>query len=512
MSQPIRVRLHGCLECQSPLHVGSGEREAVVKRDRAAPPGQLEKEKGDFDAVCVTGGDSPRPYLPATTLRGFLRAQLAGGERQALRKRLFGYVEEHPGEPDGQKKAWAGKVRVYNALLRDDAVPRAAPGIVGNRLWRRGSLIRQNVALDPLTLTADAHRLFSYEYLPTGSRFGLTLELEDPGQDDLASLLGLLDAWDGGVGSAVGRGTGRLQGRLRWTLERVEALDLAGLDAWLNSDRPLDECFQTLQAIPAPQALAKPAPKPVPFRIHALAPVLVNDPGQVKRRPKDGGPQENENAPSLEYSRAPDGRPALPASSLRGVARGRARRILATLLAGRGLRPTQATGQAETLAKQVFGQEDRRGLVWIGDAVQTPLPSEEGGEARAALPHPQHFNAIDRFTGGVADGKLYNVNAQDGGVYAGELALEAEKLEDWSRGLLLLVLRDALEGDLTVGWGKARGYGAFRLALQSKGRWIADWPGLLAELGRPQAQTWIDALHRQIQQTAAALQQNEAQP
>jgi CRISPR/Cas system CSM-associated protein Csm3 (group 7 of RAMP superfamily) len=489
MNDSIRVRIHGVLEVKSPLHIGSGERDSLLRHEADAPPNR--EEDGEFDALCLT--EDHKPYLPATSLRGFLRAQL--GNANPLTKRLFGYVEDTPSGEDGGKRAWAGKLRVFNALLQDDPALSQQVGIAGNRYWQRGGLIRQNVALDPVTLTADEHKLFSYEYLPTGSRFELLLELDDATKPDIAHLLGLLNAWDGGIGSGLGRGSSRLQGRLQWELSKVEVLTQAKLAQWLTSDEPLEQAFAVLKATPIPTRFADQAPKPIAFRIHAESLLLVNDQGQTKRRDKEGGKTENDQSPNLEYSRDPQGCPVLPAASLKGAVRARARKILLTLLAEQCPSLAQATQKAESMVQQLFGQEDRRSLLWIGDAVLLATDKAE---------HLQHFNAIDRFTGGVATGKLYSVNAQDSGVYAGQLALDPAKLEDWARGLLILVVRDAIEGDIALGWGKARGYGAFRLALSwQAGHWIDHWPDLLAALGKAEAQRNIDALHQAIRTTAA---------
>jgi hypothetical protein len=49
-------------------------------------------------------------------------------------------------------------------------------------------------------------------------------------------------------------------------------------------------------------------------------------------------------------------------------------------------------------------------------------------------------------------------------VASANLALR-NPLDGWQRALWLLVLRDAMEGDLALGWGQARGFGQFHLEL-----------------------------------------------
>lgn len=80
---------------------------------------------------------------------------------------------------------------------------------------------------------------------------------------------------------------------------------------------------------------------------------------------------------------------------------------------------------------------------------------------------------------------------------------------DWWRGLLLLVLRDAIEGDLAIGWGKARGYGAFKVEVDwEEGVRIDSWQGLRDYFERSQckeqAAGWIKALHDDIDEKRTA--------
>ena len=94
------------------------------------------------------------------------------------------------------------------------------------------------------------------------------------------------------------------------------------------------------------------------------------------------------------------------------------------------------------------------------------------------------------------------------GPLTAELHLERkrEPAGDWWKGLLILVLRDALEGDLAVGWGKARGFGVIKIALEWDGTRLDSWPAFLGYLDnanlRPKVQGWIEALHSEVEKLA----------
>ena len=75
---------------------------------------------------------------------------------------------------------------------------------------------------------------------------------------------------------------------------------------------------------------------------------------------------------------------------------------------------------------------------------------------------------------------------------------------DWWRGLLLLLARDCCEGDLRVGWGRARGYGALNLALVlDDGSLLQDFDSILTAIrqrvGEQAPETWVRALHTELQ-------------
>ena len=60
--------------------------------------------------------------------------------------------------------------------------------------------------------------------------------------------------------------------------------------------------------------------------------------------------------------------------------------------------------------------------------------------------------------------------------------------------MLLLVARDALEGDLMCGWGKARGFGVFKaILLDSDKQQISTWQQLIEKVGKETAQQWLIA-------------------
>ena len=163
----------------------------------------------------------------------------------------------------------------------------------------------------------------------------------------------------------------------------------------------------------------------------------------------------------------------LPGESLRGALRAQARRIVNTVHPG--------SGDGHRSMKRLFGPKEasavlHRGALDVGDfEVMTqhadPLPSQE-------------FVAIDRFTGGAADSRKFATNYLDRPTVKGRIRVQliprvhrtsSGKAKSGFRassrvvkaadlGLLALLMRDLAEGDVPLGYGKTKGYGACRIA------------------------------------------------
>lgn len=162
-----RVRIFGRLICESALHVGDGDALALKhRRDCTKKPKKGDSDyNSDYSSVCIA--ENGQPYLPASTLRGFLRgvarradaAHRSAGE--PLTPRLFGYAEQNA----TGGTARYGAVRVYDAFLTAFPPHKTLPGY-----WSpvRATNIRHGIAIHPITGTTEEHKLFSYEYLPAG--------------------------------------------------------------------------------------------------------------------------------------------------------------------------------------------------------------------------------------------------------------------------------------------------------------------------------------------------------
>ena len=103
------------------------------------------------------------------------------------------------------------------------------------------------------------------------------------------------------------------------------------------------------------------------------------------------------------------------------------------------------------LTCRLFGGAGWRAPLHISDFV--PVAGGQGEELT------QDFVAIDRFTGGAAAGKKFKARYVYQPTLKGRIELELSRVRPEHVGLLALAMRDLLEGDVPLGFGKNKGFG-----------------------------------------------------
>jgi CRISPR/Cas system CSM-associated protein Csm3 (group 7 of RAMP superfamily) len=490
----------GELVTLEPLHVGSGY-------------DLSDGMTGSFASLCLDLHG--KPYLPASSLRGLLCRLLAEPEGAAdCHRRLCGSARlgDDPKRTKGdQDKGNAGALRLYDA--RWIATPVGAPG--------QASTLERRVAIDPITRTASDHLLFAEEQVPAHTRFSWRIEADRIDAADRDALLAALRRLR--HVSGIGAGRSRMQGRLQWDTasERVMQLTRASMRSWLLDQKPLASFFDLHNVeLDDPEPTATTGLDPSTGAVHLLleieplAPLLVS-PERPRKRPS----QRGANEPDLHF-RQQDGKVLLPATSLKGMLRAQTRRILMTRLAtdALDLNAQQQRELANHLLNRIFGGvvdgHHRIAALHIGAATGHFEPAEQ---TRQGDQHRQFFNAIDRFTGGVAEGKLYHVQAVLPKSLDWKVTLQPSLLQEtWALGLLIYLLRDGIEGDLCIGWGRARGYGAIRIRPRPQtGALPSSWADLLAALDSGslgfdahQVAAWQQALETELGRCIAKIRAN----
>lgn len=423
----------------APVHVGAA----------ATGPGEL---------AAVLRDGAGRAVLPGTTVAGVLRSVLD----PAVDLDRWGGVEQDSG---GAPAPGASRVVVHDAVL-DVPGPDA----------RRG---RDGVAIDRALGSAADQLLHPREVVPAGATATLRVEVhsttatEAADRQLLADVVALLAGGALAVGARTSRGLGALDLRACTVVET-------------RFDDPA--AFWTTRHTPAPVELppstAGHAPDVVDVTIHwaPCGPVFVGSGGLHSGRP-DG-------AVALPLAEPDPGDPerlrlVLPGTSLAGALRSRAELICRTLHPPAPDVPADLPAQLASapLAEALFGGPAGRTdttaspltvadcpsttTIAVGDWLpllgpNPPLrtPTSDGGACLALTTHV----AVDRWTGGAADGRLFRVAEPHGFAFSPiRLRLDRrrvpESLRDAATMLLLLTVRELVAGRVPLGAGTHRGHG-----------------------------------------------------
>ncbi len=423
-----RVIIEGSLTTRSDLQIGAVHDELPGSPGEPAGKGIMRDANG-------------QPYIPGSSLRGVLAAEIRRATPHHFKK-LFG-------EARLTTKEKAGILRVFDATLPTQT--------------SSNTIQRTRVSIDPVTRTAKDKHLIHEDVLRRGTCFQITIQADDIDQQALDALLHALNRFTGKAdGLQLGGGKSIGRGHIQWQQKQIRVLDEPAFQQWLDGDQPLSNANWQLHTPPAPGAAITTQSWRLLF--HFDEPLLINDPAEVTDQPE---------APRLCYRRHGD-KLLVPGSSIKGVFRARARRILITI--------SNNPNVADQLIGKMFGSTENASR-WRFHDLTTHIERK----------HEQTLIAIDRFTGGVQDQALLNLEAAI--AKPAITTIVADNPPDWQKALWYLILRDAIEGDLNLGWGAARGFGAFHIGVLDD-KITQPWKQLQQQMN----EAWFDALDEKIQQ------------
>jgi len=380
-----------------------------------------------------------RPQLPGTSLAGALREMVRTQRSPELAEVLFGHLaadQDAAGVPS----------RIWVLGSRPVAQDGSESAIVPSEVRASTKIDRERGAARENTLRID-------EVLPAGSRFEVFLRWDDASAGEVEDLAGLLAVWRPFIGRGVSRGRGRCaaervrhgtlnldepEGMLRWLTMNgpnlAHAIAVNDMAAEAHDDEPVLRATLSIRG---------------PWRI-----------GSGEPPPKEAqGDREHEVIPLLKTAAGF----LVPGSGLKGLLRSRAEFILRSTGA---VPPPCLDQQCENCwICQVFGygggKDTESGSVGARSAIR--VADSVVGQAE---PVRRTHIAIDRFTGGVLDGALYEVEALEAGTFTIQVeqlvTLTEERLTE-IRAVLRLVLADLDDGIIGIGAGVARGYGSVKV-------------------------------------------------
>ena len=382
-----------------------------------------------------------RLYVPGTSIAGVLRALLSAQDTDAERS-LFGYQTGLAGQ--------------RSRLLVDHGY--FLPGSPQPE-------IRDFVRINPHWGVAEDQHKFDSEVLPAGAKFSLRLEYEAPdlANDPASAHRGFLalvkllaDSHQMQFGAGFAKGLGRIgvenpaRDLALWRFDFPSQQSCQNYLTLLKLENSQDDwhlnptgCnIPPMQLANLRSELTIGLPVQIELQLTATGPFLVSSDEQgktVDRMPY----QEN-------------GQYIIPGSTIRGALRHRAIRIVNTLLNAWGYRtvaPKCWADVGEKAVEPLFGSTALASILGITDC---RLPAN-------AVLQEVHNVAIDRFTGGARDGRLFSscVFWSKSTPLTIPLSITIRKVSnnDGLLGLLAHALYDLATEDVAVGHAKTSGHG-----------------------------------------------------
>lgn len=490
-----RIVVTGKLTLQTPAHLGNGETDDMLDMPLLIDP----LERG--------------PLLPGTSIAGALRAY--------VRAREFGYrAVRQDDEANSITAALFGTLReqegTQSPLIVDDALG-TAPHTV----------LRDGVRLSPCSRSAADEAKFDTQLWSAGTSFDLRFELILTDLKDDRLLRGLVTALegfsDGAGGITLGARKRRGYGSVRvdrWTVTTYDLTAPRGLLRWLQADTdeaPAEdsEAHGPVTRISSSD-LARLFPGVHPLadqrRRFRLEAELALDGSLLIR---SGGPAAHIGADAVHLHSwspefGPDGEgvqlPVISGTSLAGALRARALKIVNTIVG--------ADAPRHEVIETLFGPHLAEGKTLArASKVRVEERFIDGGRRDLV----QNRIRIDRFTGGVVHGGLFNEQpvfsagaGQDTSTRTKIcLCLEVENPERHEIGLLLLVLKDLWTGDLpiggesSIGRGRLRGLTADLTMITPAGNqcWRLEgdgWGNVSVPAGADQLEEFVGELHKYV--------------
>ena len=531
-AQPVELRIvaTGTLELRTAAHFGGGsgdDSDLTILRDgngdlfipgaslagaaRAWLGGRVAVEAAVHERARRQNGGQPSRFSPfdrseealfwrdLTLLFGSTGRRIDDDTEARMTRRLQEEAGGHYADPVVAAARMAEEREGRPSLLLiDDAY------LTPSQSKRGGEVrIRDGVRIDHATGTAAESAKYDFEVLEPDTRFLLRMELAFTARDRGVTradgrrpeheerLLGLfdavLDAFEKErirIGAKTRRGLGRARVR-EWQVRRFDFTGggdrraaLRALSAWLSHDETL--LSATNRALPAG------APRP---RLYGMPDALLSGqfilggPLLVRSIPRYG------DLPDAVQITSGDSVPVVPGTSLAGVLRHRARRIALSLaydIVGAhtaALREVNETRKAveqvvdDQLIDPIFGTRQELAAASAQKDQRAGRLTVDEETIANVKPEVQHRVRIDRFTGGVQHGGLFDEmpvwpRGPGQGEYKVRLRLTgtpprtdgkpAEGPADHELSLLLHTFRDLWTGDLTAGAGAGVGRGVLR--------------------------------------------------
>lgn len=419
-----RIVVECDLVLKTPAHFGNGNRDDVLT---------------DMPLL-VDSLDEKTPLLTGASIAGALRSYLRECENKTLSTLLFGSAKSDDN---------AGDTGEQSPLIIEDSLGK-----------NFGFEIRDGVTIEPKSRTAKDDHLFNTQFWQAGTIFPLRFELlireTDNAQKLKQALAITLQALSQGnitLGSRKRRGFGNVAIK-EFLIKEYDLRTPTGLCDWIKkgSEKLCDTYKQDLKT-----ALAYPASFLDNQHIFIMKMACSLDGSLIIRSVGD-----NHQAADIQHLHSQrvneiteklENKPVISGTSLAGVLRARATKIINTLTQNNQAKTTKIIQEMFGYSEEKRKSEGKASRLIVSEAVLEKVVTNL----------VQNRVSVDRFTGGARDTALFNeqpaFGADDSNIVFDIKLINPEKYEI---GLLLLLLKDLWTGDLVIGGQSSIGRGRLK--------------------------------------------------
>ncbi|MCC2693897.1 RAMP superfamily CRISPR-associated protein [Nodularia sp. LEGE 04288] len=407
-----RIIVRGTLVLDTPTCLGSGDAE------------------GDTDLVILRDSVEDKALL--------MGSSIAGALRNYLRDHEYGYNAEEISVLFGGKRS--EEEGEQSPLIINDAISNTIPRIE----------LRDGVKINSITKTAEDGQKYDLELLEAGTQFDICFELiiENNREQLIKELVIVLQGLESGkipIGMKKQRGFGccHVEEWQVWQFDLQkydERLDWLNFEHWnpgLFPNYPIHRSIEKALGLFLDEKEDKRDRLTIHTTFTLASPLLIRS-----------GQASSDKVPDvvhLKSRRNGEFQPVLSGTSLAGVLRHRAERIVNTLQ------------KNTSIIDEIFGVDFSK------DKTNKPKASRlivHESVIKETTDLVQNRIAIDRFTGGALHGALFNEQPIFGSDKTElKLELELRQPKPHEIGLLLLLIKDLWTGDLPVGGTSSIGRG-----------------------------------------------------
>lgn len=468
-----KVTVTAKITCQTALHVGGIEDPKKLEKSRYKnlPESEmLSKTNGETEGLptyrqCThrKGSDEDISetdfYIPANTINGFIRRLATEYFSQEKISSLLG-AEKSATDRIGGKLSIALASRQASCL---------SPDYKNGWCEKRKTLITASTRIDDRTSVAEDKYLYRFEQHPIGSTFELQLEAYYLTDNELDTLVKLLQLWENNSDYALASHKTKSWGITNLSNVKVRCVPQSAVEEYIFNNKVMqlgDNIYQSDTRV----ALLKPKPL-YTLSLQTQQPLLVNDINQTDLRPKTNN--DEQTPPKKHYYKNSQGQIVIPATTIAGVFRAELRKQVATKkLAESGKFNSEQARQAvendsnetainnaltfaDSVIAQLFGGEKQSSCLRFKDAIL----NGDGNN----IDHLQTLVPIDRITGAACQGQgsksVFSVEALKPGLSFACEIYQHRTLDEGQLEALKDVLHYMSAAGLWIGGGKGRGFG-----------------------------------------------------